>query len=165
MEEIANNSPNTIYSDLVSSEDDILGIIAYSVYKRQKISHLESSKVGATSLQELASTPEQQDFYRQQAIGLLDNFAKLYLEEDMQDRDIVFQDKISELETSYTNKLREFKPSFWSGVWQSVVGAFVFVLCMGVLVFTLWAWKQGIVSAVEVAFDVTITKNPEPVLK
>jgi hypothetical protein len=154
---------NFIYSKLVEEEDDILGIIAYAFYKRQKISYIKSiqGKHGREPtqqefeiFQEISNSQLTQ--YRAQAIELSESFLEQALSE-----------KARELEEFYDNKtqreIRDFRPSYWVGVSQSIIAGILFVLLLGLLIFFTWSLKQGPMQAIEAIFNVTITSKGDVV--
>ncbi|EQB99390.1 hypothetical protein [Photorhabdus temperata] len=72
---------NYIYEQLVDSDDDIHGIISYSVYKRQKIQFIKDLKQkhqrdpidsDLQPFNELSMSPAQLEFYRSEATHILD---------------------------------------------------------------------------------------------
>ena len=76
-------SYNYIYEQLVQSEDDVSGIISYSVYKRQKIKFIKNykDKYGKDpdendllSFLEISTSSQQLDFYRSESTVLTENF-------------------------------------------------------------------------------------------
>jgi hypothetical protein len=133
---------NHIYSVLVENEQDTLGIIAYSLYKRQKIEFIQAFKEkngreprdeNLAPFHDVSNSPSQIEGYRNQA---------------------------SQLEQYYSDKasteIRQAKPGFWLGVTQSLVGSILFVFLLGFLVFFTWSLNQGPKQVIEQVFDVTI---------
>lgn len=144
---------NFIYNQLVKDHDDVAGILAYSVYKRQKIEHIkENGENSLDAFRTLSNSPSQLEFYRNEAATILQQFAETYLEEDLKEREAYFENAIAE-------EIKGRKPKFWTGVWQSVVGSYVFIMTLGILFFILWASKVGVVDLIEIIFNVTITAN------
>jgi ATP-dependent Zn protease len=80
----------------------------------------------------------------------------------------VIGDHDKENEIRLKDELRRVKPSFWVGVWSSVIGSFIFILLLGILVFFSWSLKQGPRQAIELIFNVKISpaetgpKMPSP---
>jgi len=159
---MADEKYNFIYRKLVEDDDDLLGIIAYSLYKRQKFEFIENFKrkhgkepepKDFESFNDLTSGELQLKSYFNEAQTLAQKFLDESLEADG-----------AELEKKYSKMaeetIRKAKPSFWFGVWQSVVASFIFVILIGVLVFFTWSLKQGFRQALENTFDVKITDAP-----
>ena len=158
---MSDSNYNYIYNKLVDDKNDIFGIIAYSVYKRQKIEYLDKFKAehgrDATKeelehFKEISNSETQLEFYNTQAAHL----ANAFLSE-------VLSDRIEELDKSFhehlNTQLLKSKNGFSYGVYQSIVGSVFFVLLVGVIVFFSWSLNQGLENAVESAFGITITHN------
>ncbi len=128
---------NFIYSKLVENEYDVLGHIAYSIYKKQKISHIESlnKSEGREPADEelipfnkISCSEESIEGYKIKAERVLQTFSDNVLEETIN----VIEENIRK---EHADMLREVvEPltpisktrSFWNGVLQSVLGAFMF---------------------------------------
>lgn len=160
---MADSNYNYIYSKLVEDENDIFGIIAYSIYKRQKIEHLnkfkvehgrEATKTDLEPFKEFASSDTQLEFYQTQANHLVNSFIEFSISE-----------YANNLESDFSNRVHQelagVKNNFWTGVAQGVIASFLFVLLVGVIVFFSWSMKQGFSNAIEQAFNVKITSIEE----
>jgi Fe2+ transport system protein B len=152
---------NFIYAKLVEDENDILGIIAYSMYKRQKIEYIQTidKKYGREPTNEefqsfyaISNSDSQLENYQSQAIALANQFLEEALAEKAQELEDYFSEKTRQ-------EIRSIRPSFMSGVFQSLIGSVIFVLFLGLLVFFTWSLKQGPVQLIEAIFDVKITKQ------
>ncbi|GHS98704.1 hypothetical protein AGMMS50276_21000 [Synergistales bacterium] len=81
-----------IYSHLVKDENDTLGHIAYSLYKKQKIAFIKDKEIengGPTDrqlkdFQEIAGSEEQLDLYRTKALSLMQFFLDTALRDDLE---------------------------------------------------------------------------------
>ena len=149
---------NFIYSQLVEDQNDILGIIAYSMYKRQKIEYIRSiaEKFGREptdsefqNFYAISNSNSQLENYQSQAIALANQF----LEEALAEKARELEEYFSE---STNLEIRKFRPSFVSGIFQSLIGSVIFVFFLGLLVFFTWSLKQGPVQLIEAIFDVKI---------
>ena len=122
---MAANNFNFIYRKLVQDDNDILGIIAYALYKRQKIEFIENFKkkhekepqeADFSSFNDFSCSDLQLSSYNNEAQTLAKNFLESSLNE-----------AAAELELKYSNeakmKIKAAKPSFWFGVWQGVVAS------------------------------------------
>lgn len=152
---------NFIYTRLVGSETDILGVIAYSVYKRQKIEYIEAirrkhdrrpDERELASFHALTNSSTQLDSYNQQAAALARAFLASAISEEAKNLALHYEEDAKQ-------KLAKFKLGFWAGVAQSIVGSAGFVLLLGVLVIFTWSLNQGPRQVIENVFDVTITSN------
>ena len=128
-----------IYGNLVSDEDDMLGHIAYSIYKKQKIEFIRSkanenggnppTNQQLKDFQEIARSDSQLDLYRTKAVNLVQIFLEAVLHEDMekQRKDFLKQ---------YT------PPTFWSGVLQSLLASLIFVILGIALFYGAGGWAR-----------------------
>lgn len=92
------NGYNFIFRDLVTHEDDFVGMVAYSLYKRQKIEWIAKFRVDnnrdpsddevENGFSKVSNLPSQIQWYKGEAVSLLDNFLDealaLKLEEERQ---------------------------------------------------------------------------------
>jgi hypothetical protein len=148
---------------LVDSGDDILGIIAYSIYKRQKIEYIETIKSQYKRIptrqemyafRNVANSSTQLDGYKNQAFV----FARSFLDEALAAEAEKIQNHYS---AKAEQEIKNMKPNFWFGVWQSVVGSVFFVLVLGLLVFFTWSLNQGPKQVIENIFKVRILSADE----
>jgi hypothetical protein len=129
---MSENKRRWIYGKLVKDENDMLGHIAYSLYKRQKIEFIKDKEKENNGqfptdqqiqdFQEIAGSESQLDLYRNKAVSLSQIFLQTTLDEDLEKQKEEFLSRYS-------------PPSFWSGVFQGVVASFIFV-ALGILL--LW---------------------------
>jgi hypothetical protein len=143
---------NYIYDQIVNDENDLVGIIAYSIYKKNKVEYItkikkEKSKkeISETDLEEfvrLSCTATQIDNYR--------NDAKLFIKKYSQ---ILLSDKLEEIEQVYKKKA---VGSFFRGVFQSVIGSILFTIFLGLLIIILWSSKVGTKEVIENIFNIEI---------
>jgi hypothetical protein len=127
--EMSENNRRWIYGNLVEDENDMLGHIAYSLYKKQKIEFIKDKErenggqpptdQQLKDFQEIAGSTSQLDLYRTKAVDLVQVFLETVLNEDLEDQRRDFLKKYS-------------TPGFWAGVWQGVVASFIFV-ALGIL--------------------------------
>ena len=152
-----------MYDLLVDDQNDFLGILTYSVYKRQKREEVhrffERHKRYPTNLElssffDLAQSPMQRNHYAQQAVELINAFIQEVLDEQVDEIDKSYEEKFKE-------RCERFTPSFWFGVWQSVVGSLVFLLALGIIVQISWGSRHGPQGAFERAFNVKIVPHTE----
>jgi hypothetical protein len=86
---------NTVYNELVSGEDDILGHIAYSVYKNQKLYEIDRFKEqhdGRAPTDEemepfltFSRSPTQVSFYKERAVSLSQVFLNEAIGEQLEE--------------------------------------------------------------------------------
>lgn len=135
---------NFIYKQIVESEDDIIGHIAYSLYKSNKIEFIEQFKE-----EHEGREPEDADFetfhrttclersvkgYKEMANGILQRFMTVALEEQVNH---IEEKSLRAHEKMIKDAVEPLKPKkgFWAyifGASQSVVGAIMFALILGI---------------------------------
>lgn len=154
---------NFIYSKLVDGEDDVVGTIAYSIYKRDKIAFIEEYKnknngqhpaeSDFKQFHEMICTEGHIDRYHMQAYNILNSFLNETLSETAaqinDDCKNSHQQMLKEIVENTVNDIIDNKVSdivkkqldpikpkgFMYGVWQSLVGAFFFMLAACGLMF------------------------------
>ena len=156
---------NYIYSRLVESPDDMLGIIAYSFYKKQKIEFISTFKQKHSRLPSdselevfyLASNGEASiSSYRTKAENLSRNFVDAVLGEQLK---IIKEQSDLEL----VSRVRGLRPAFWQSVAQNVFASVLFVLLIGVLVFFTWSFRFGFSEALQQMMGVEfVNKSDSP---
>lgn len=116
---------NIIYWQLVMDDNDMLGMVAYALYKRQKFEFIENFRqkhgeepaaADFSAFNDLISSELQLKSYLNEAWALTEYFSDSLLEKHK-----------AELEMNAYKTLKA-KSSFWFGVWQGVVASFVFVI-------------------------------------
>lgn len=154
---------NYIYDALVDNHDDIAGIIAYSVYKRQKIEHISSfhNKHGRapddSELQqfvELSTSPAQIEFYRHEAEALTSTFLEDVLADDLEEREALFAARVHA-------ELAQIRPNHKLDILKGAAGSLLFVIFTGVLYFAVWALSVSPEQIIEEIFDVEIEAREE----
>ena len=136
-----------IYERLVEDDHDILGQVAYSIYKRRKREFVvrKQSELGVDNLSDdvvaefvKGQTDYTLDLYRNEARKLsrefLDTSYEAELKEAVQYLDAQYREKYEQL-------AKELRPrSWWYGVWQSLAASFLFLLAGYVLLKMSGSW-------------------------
>lgn len=135
---------NFLYNQLVENENDIVGHVAYSLYKSSKVDYITEFK------KKNGREPKESDLEKFHDISCLDNTVKRYRMQAMSILQAFLDDTLSstvkqiEENTIHSHEerlkevIKDFKPkSFIYGAWQGVVGAFIFMLIMCALLFLL----------------------------
>ncbi len=137
---------NFIYSKLVEGNNDVVGHIAYSLYKSDKIKFIDGFKKennrepDETELKTFHSISNQQDSidrYRLAAANILRDFMNNTLQESIQNIERECYENHAQILSKIVEPLRPAKRStiFWHGVLQGVVGAFIFALIVAAFAF------------------------------
>jgi len=134
---------NYIYNKLVENDEDILGHIAYSVYKRQKIEEINNlrKKKGSeyVSDEDLApfiafsQSDMQISFYKSKAVELANNFLENSMAIELQ----------QEKETLNAEFVRNHKShGYFYGVSQGIVASFAFLVIGYLLLKITGSWDK-----------------------
>lgn len=157
---------NYIYDQLVETEDDIHGIIAYSVYKRQKIQFIRDFKSSHNDndpteedlrpFNNISTSTAQLEFYRSEATVLTQNFLENVLTADLEEREALFSAKVH-------TELANVQPRKWYlDILIGASGSLLFVMLTGVLYFAVWSLSTSPKMVIEQMFDVTIIPTEPP---
>lgn len=128
---------------IVEDDTDVIGHIAYALYKEQKIKFIEKKKDGNPErhlseedwqhFNEVTCTDENIQRYRLQATEILQNFVDDALRETIKQ---IESDTKKNQADILAGIVAPLKPKgWWHGVGQSVVGALIFMVIAAGLVF------------------------------
>lgn len=121
-------SYNFIYEQLVKSEDDLVGLIAYAIYKKHKIEFITRIKKekGQDPTEEecnaffKASTTESQlAKYRNDAQSILSDVVANTTNEELERYE-------REMLADYERRIKKCLPPWWQNVFWSVIASFIF---------------------------------------
>ncbi len=144
---------NHVYSLLIKENEDIVGHIAYSLYKKEKVEYIQKHIDEGTPLtdielipfNEISSTDSSIESYRTKADILLQGFIENVLEETIAD---IEQQAINKQSEILSNIVKPLTPTFLGNVGAGIVSAFIFAILLAVLAFILQF--QGTVFNLEV---------------
>ena len=155
---------NFIYDQLVESDDDIHGIISYSVYKRQKIQFIKDFKTKNSGnepveadlqpFNDLSMSNTQLEFYRSEATVLTQNFLTNVLKADLEERETYFSGRVHA-------ELSNIKPRHFLDIFKGALGSLLFVLLTGLLYFSVWSLSTSPIMVIEQIFKVKIISIDE----
>ncbi|MCP3892037.1 MAG: hypothetical protein GY702_24680 [Desulfobulbaceae bacterium] len=168
---------NFIYGELIKGDDDLVGHVAYSIYKSKKVAFIQDflDKKGTeavendldlfhqTSLQHL-------DSYRLEAQKILHTYTQTTLSEYASSIEKQSADKVAAARKGYTDKLKttieRFKPSFLSGVFQSLIGSIAFTFFLGFLLIVAFGAIHGTDGLLNLFKEIffNATGSPQPPL-
>jgi hypothetical protein len=148
-------SYNYIYSELVGSKNDILGHIAYALYKSEKIEFIENFKAenhrdpneeDLKNFHLMTCSAGSIDRFKQSANAILQNFLNDILQQSIQE---IQTDATLNQKKYFQEALEEVKPqtlgkSYFHGIMQSVIGAFIFLVLIAALIFALDVNRKGV---------------------
>jgi len=134
-----------VFGKLVEDSKDLVGMVAYCIYKRQKVEWITSFRARhggldpsdghlAEGFGSFSSMPTQLQQYRSQAVRLIDSFLEAALKE-----------KTSLLEATIRDETRRplQRKSFWNGVAESVVAGLITVLLTAAVTGIAWVIVTG----------------------
>lgn len=161
---------NHIYRNLVKKDNDLVGIIAYSIYKKQKIQHIEELKdlnktdptdADLIPFNNISSNATSIEGYRIKAENILEEFLNIILEKHKADVDQYYKDNNTKLLESVIHDIipKSKTRRFLNGVYQSVAGSILFLFVIAAFVMIVQSYKNGIEPVIEETFGVEILKN------
>ena len=135
-----NNLHFDVYEQLVKDSSDVIGQVAYGVYKENKREFINKhkEKLGVAEIpeeimEEFAAS--QTDFiielYRKHADSIVKEFVRVAYEEELQEEERKYQKQLAGIVK---------QNSFWYGVLQGVVASFLFVFASYVLLKMNGSW-------------------------
>jgi len=127
-------SQNFIYSELVQSDDDLVGLVAYGIYKRHKIEFIEKFKrennrppydSECKAFFASSTAPSQLSKYRNEAEDLLVDMVMNSTKEEL-------ERARQEIQADYQRNLKAVLPSNIKTVLLSLAGTVVFSIILGI---------------------------------
>lgn len=124
---MANGKYNFIYEKLVSADDDVVGLIAYGIYKKHKIEYItkikdeqgrEPSDGEFNSFISASTTESQLKNYRSQAETMLSEMVGNIANEELRR----YED---EMLRNYKSEITSCLPSNKKTVWLSIAASFI----------------------------------------
>lgn len=138
---------NFIYRELVSDENDVVGHVAYALYKSSKIEYIEKFKQEHGGKQpsesellpfhQISCTASSIDRYKTKAAEITRDFLDATLTETVKQ---IESDYVESQDRHLESIIEPLKPmgkarQFWGGVLQSVLGAFFFAIIVAAFAF------------------------------
>ena len=117
----SNYKYNDIYDLLIDGDSDVMGVIAYAFYKKDKVEWIKKhidlhgqqpDENQLKAFYESASTSVSLDGYKQQAKEILTEYVadlRESLEKDVEDMSIELEERLEQLESEYQEQLEEYK--------------------------------------------------------
>lgn len=143
-QEINKHRYSSIYNELVDKPNNLVGLLAYSIYKQEKIDyvkHFEEDKGRPPEPSEL------KEFHHQAhlRIAQYNEIAESRVSDLF---DSLFKTQSEMLEEEYNKRLvqelKSFKPSWWAGVFQGVMGSILYSIFIGLIIFYLLYAQYGV---------------------
>lgn len=137
-----------MYSNIVQSDDDIIGLVAYGLYKKHKIEFFnkvrkdkggaEPSESEIAAFIQAASTESQIKTYRDQAERILMDVVANVTEEQIQQTS---REMLESYETKIRDAVKKETPSWYNTVLLNIVGTFAFSLII-TLIFVIGNFSE-----------------------
>lgn len=154
---------NYIYRSLVTSDNDIVGQVAYAIYKQTKVDYIQTltEKQGFPPTPEqieifhiMSATPIQIEMYRERALAnlkaVLFNTMNEQIEEIKQE---LQKDNINQIQQA----VKPLATPWWKNVLWGILSAFVFALIVAAFAFI----KNYSASDINIDFN-SKTEQPNP---
>ena len=146
---LEHHSCSKVYKLLVHRDDDLVGQIAYAIYKQQKIEKITRfttqnnrppSDDELTSFMENAESETQLRFYNDRAVSILKDFLEQSLTTEIDEIKAQLKD---EYDTKINEILVSLRPKgFMYGVWQGVFASFIFFAAGILLLLATGGWAR-----------------------
>lgn len=139
-----------LYQQIVNEPDDIVGLIAYGVYKQKKVEHIKKF------CEDRGYGPGDEDLepFHNACLVHVDSY-RLAAEQILQDAiQSITEEYVAEVDSTYQKKLfSELRTSFWSNVFAGVLSAIFAAGLIGLIVLGLtgmsieYKFKEPVISA------------------
>ncbi len=147
--DLEHHSYSKVYKLLVHGEDDLVGQIAYAIYKQQKIEKITRFMTQnerpprddeLASFMDNAESEIQLRFYQERALSILKDFLEQSLAAEV-------DEIVGQIKTEHENKINEILVSlrpkgFMYGVWQGVFASFIFFAAGILLLLATGGWAR-----------------------
>lgn len=140
---------NFIYSKLITGKDDVVGMLAYSIYKQHKIEFIEDFKVKKGKAPEDSDleyfiissiAPSQLAKYRESACAILSENVAAAVQDELSRIDIDFQKSIDSVVKRHADSVEtaveKHSSSNWKTICLNMASSFLFSVIL-VIVFIL----------------------------
>lgn len=146
---------NYIYRSLVEGKDDIVGHIAYALYKEDKIAYIEKFKkdndnkdpdeADLKPFHDTTNAEGNLDRLKLMAVSILQEFTNGTLEETIKD---IEKEVINKHKEHLSDIIQPIKPkglgnSYFHSIIQSIAGAFIFMLLIAGIIFAVNLSSKG----------------------
>lgn len=143
-----------IYNELVTGSNDFIGLVAYSLYKQDKIAYVKNFE------KENGRSPEPcelKDFHDMAYVRIA-QYKEIAENRVASFYDSLFKAQSENLEQEYQAKLvqelKKAKPSWWAGVFQGMLGSLLFTIALGILVLSILYSQYGLKWVVKQAVEI-----------
>ena len=133
---------NFIYSKLVENGGDLIGLIAYSLYKKDKIEYIEKKESEGITLtdcdlmpfNDFSSSTSSIESYRIKSELIVQGFIENVLDEELEG----FEEQAINQQSEILKKIiSPLTSGFWRNVWAGLLSAFIFALLLAAIAFII----------------------------
>ncbi|MCR5258952.1 MAG: hypothetical protein K6E40_12445 [Desulfovibrio sp.] len=140
-----------VYNALVEEENDFVGLVAYSIYK--KILYVRRFE----EKNKRPPTPEELQEFHAQAHDRIDQYKDLATTRVANFYDTVYKSQYENIEAEYRKKFIEkvenLRPHWLAGICQSIIGSYLYTSLIGVIAVLLLYSQLGLGWVVKKAID------------
>ncbi|WP_027183586.1 hypothetical protein [Desulfovibrio inopinatus] len=141
---------NFIFSKLVEKSDDLVGLLAYGIYKQEKIHFIERFK---TENNDRNPTEEDLKLFHDLSNDRIDQYRQLALNDLAEIQNEVLSERVHDIRIEFERRLKDdlaqAKTSWWAAITQSFLGSVVFTFFLGFLLIILLGAKYGLNRVLE----------------
>ncbi|MBB1149865.1 hypothetical protein H4K35_06910 [Myroides sp. NP-2] len=133
---------NHIYKKLVNSDTDLIGHIAYSLYKRSKIDYIEKNKENGQNLSdedlkhfnEISSSESYIDGYKLKSNLILQSFINTILEEEIK---TIKNETVNQQTEILKDVVTTLVPKNMKTIFLGLISSFLFALVIAAIAFIM----------------------------
>lgn len=170
---------NCIYAQLVKSDDDLVGLVAYGLYKQHKIDFIKSFAGKEITEKELegfhkaTNTPKELELYRSRAENIIADIMQETLEEELERRtkqiysnckedlkEVIMFHKADMLEEQKKNIKESIKFGYWKPVGQSMLATF-FISIILTIILIMGNFSEKTTNQIANKLQQEITQNKD----
>ena len=135
-----------IHTKLVADENDLVGLIAYGLYKQEKLSYIEKYKNEHGGRKPTNLEIEQ---YTKTAELHIESYKEIASSRINQIFEMLYKEQADRLEHEYLDKTKEtldkLQPhGWWYGFFQGIASSFAFTLFLGMVILLLLYSQYGL---------------------
>lgn len=133
---------NYVYSKLIEKDTDLIGHIAYSLYKKSKIEYIKKKKEEGTEptdtdlipFNDFSSSDSSIDSYKLKAEIILQGFVEYVLDEELKQAN---ENAINQQSEILKQVVQPLIPKFRSNVLAGLLSGFIFALLLAAIAFII----------------------------
>ncbi|QLA18951.1 hypothetical protein [Desulfolutivibrio sulfoxidireducens] len=149
MSESRERNYNRIFEKLAGEPDDLIGLLAYGIYKREKIEYIQDfcGKNGR------GPTDEELSLFHDASLVRLEQYHKLAEVDLTAFLDSLAEEEVQAVSQEMDRRLKEellkAKPSWKASIIQSFLGSVLFTFFVGMIVIIIIGWRYGVNTIIQ----------------